>query len=56
MRVLVKGAINIIRRYMDGDTFPQVMSVQYAANVGLYLPNGIVFKSQRFIDFIKKGL
>lgn len=49
----VKNILDIIRVYMDGDTFPQVMSVQYAASVGLYLPNGIVIKSQRFLDFIK---
>jgi len=50
----VKNILDIIRKYMDGDTFPQVMSVQYAASVGLYLPNGIVIKSQRFLDFIKR--
>jgi len=50
----VKNILSIIREYMNGDTFPQVMSVQYAASVGLYLPNGIVIKSQRFLDFIKR--
>ena len=50
----VKNILDIIRVYMDGDTFPQVMSVQYAASLGLYLPNGIVIKSQRFLDFIKR--
>jgi hypothetical protein len=50
----VKNILGIIRKYMDGDTFAQVMSVQYAASVGLYLPNGIVIKNQRFLDFIKR--
>lgn len=49
----VKNILDIIRKYMDGDAFPQVMSVQYSASLGLYLPNGIVIKSQRFLDFIK---